>query len=85
MLELCSLPVPKSSPFRAPDTFFSQVHRFRVFCSCKVYICRSMFDQFKQAYYLSLNKLFDALTDQEVEQLVSLLEKLSLLDAANSC
>jgi hypothetical protein len=44
-----------------------------------------MFDQFKQAYYLSLNKLFDALTDQEVEQLVSLLEKLSLLDAANSC
>lgn len=45
----------------------------------------SRFDQVKQSYYLSLNKLFDALTDQEVEQLVSLLEKLSISDASNSC
>ncbi len=45
----------------------------------------SRFDQFKKSYYLSLNKLFDALTDKEVEQLVSLLEKLSISDASNSC
>ena len=45
----------------------------------------SRFDQFKQAYYLSLNTLFDALSDKEVEQFVSLLEKLSLSDASNSC
>ncbi len=45
----------------------------------------SRFDQVKQSYYLSLNKLFDALTDQEVEQLVSLLEKLSISDASNPC
>jgi DNA-binding MarR family transcriptional regulator len=45
----------------------------------------SRFDQVKKAYYLSLSKLFDALTDEEVEQLVSLLEKLSMSDAANSC
>ena len=45
----------------------------------------SRFDQFKKSYYLSLNRLFDALNDQEVEQLVSLLEKLSMSDASNSC
>jgi DNA-binding MarR family transcriptional regulator len=45
----------------------------------------SRFDQVKQSYYLSLNKLFDALTDQEVEQLVSLLEKLSISNASNPC
>jgi DNA-binding MarR family transcriptional regulator len=45
----------------------------------------SRFDQVKQSYYLSLNKLFDALTDHEVEQLVSLLEKLSIFDAPNPC
>jgi DNA-binding MarR family transcriptional regulator len=43
------------------------------------------FDQFKKSYYLSLNKLFDALNDQEVEQLVSLLEKLSRSDDSKSC
>jgi DNA-binding MarR family transcriptional regulator len=45
----------------------------------------SRFDQFKTSYYLSLNKLFDALTDKEVEQLVSLLEKLRISDASNTC
>jgi len=45
----------------------------------------SRFDQFKKSYYLSLNTLFDALNDQEVEQLVSLLEKLSRSDDAKSC
>ena len=45
----------------------------------------SRFDQVKQLYYLSLNKLFDTLTDQEVEQLVSLLEKLRISDASNAC
>jgi len=45
----------------------------------------SRFDQFKTSYYLSLNTLFDALTDQEVEQLVSLLEKLRISDASHSC
>jgi DNA-binding MarR family transcriptional regulator len=45
----------------------------------------SRFDQFKQSYYRSLNTLFDALSDKEVEQLVSLLEKLSIADASNSC
>src|SRR5215469_8042401 len=45
----------------------------------------SRFDQFKKAYYLSLNKLFDTLTDKEVEQLVLLLEKLSMSDDANAC
>lgn len=45
----------------------------------------SRFEQFKQSYYLSLNKLFDALNDKEVEQLASLLEKLSVSDDSNSC
>src|SRR5713101_7373767 len=41
--------------------------------------------RFEQFYYLSLNKLFDALNDKEVEQLASLLEKLSESDDSNSC
>src|SRR6266436_1582861 len=45
----------------------------------------SRFEQFKQSYYLSLNKLFDALNDKEVEQLASLLEKLSVSDDSTSC
>jgi DNA-binding MarR family transcriptional regulator len=45
----------------------------------------SRFEQFKKSYYNSLNKLFDALNDKEVEQLASLLEKLSVSDDSNSC
>src|SRR5258708_38292481 len=41
----------------------------------------SRFDQVKKAYYFSLNKLFDALTDKEGEQLVSIFVKRSMSDA----
>src|SRR5713226_1438055 len=57
----------------------------RLQCIRLTEFAESRFDQVKKAYYISLNKLFDALTDKEVEQLVSLLEKLSISDASNSC
>lgn len=72
--------VEKNLVRREEDARDRRVQRIRL-----TEFAESRFDQLKQAYYLSLNTLFDALTDQEVEQLVSLLEKLRLLDAANSC
>lgn len=72
--------VEKNLVRREEDARDRRVQRIRL-----TEFAASRFDQVKQAYYLSLNMLFDALTDQEVEQLVSLLEKLRLLDAANSC
>ena len=72
--------VEKNLVRREEDARDRRVQRIRL-----TEFAESRFDQVKQAYYLSLNTLFDALTDQEVEQLVSLLEKLRLLDAANSC
>jgi DNA-binding MarR family transcriptional regulator len=72
--------VEKNLVKREEDAHDRRVQRIRL-----TEFAESRFDQFKKSYYLSLNKLFDALTDKEVEQLVSLLEKLRLSDASNSC
>jgi DNA-binding MarR family transcriptional regulator len=72
--------VEKNLVKREEDARDRRVQRIRL-----TEFAQSRLDQFKTSYYLSLNKLFDALTDQEVEQLVSLLEKLRLADASNSC
>jgi DNA-binding MarR family transcriptional regulator len=42
-------------------------------------------DRFEKSYYTSLHQLFDRLTDNELQQLISLLEKLNASDAQNSC
>jgi DNA-binding MarR family transcriptional regulator len=57
----------------------------RLQCIRLTEFAESRFDQFKKSYYLSLNTLFDALNDEEVEQLVALLEKLSRSDDSKSC
>ena len=72
--------VEKNLVKREEDARDRRVQRIRL-----TEFAESRFDQFKTSYYLSLNKLFDVLTDQEVEQLVSLLEKLRISDASNSC
>jgi DNA-binding MarR family transcriptional regulator len=72
--------VEKNLVKREEDARDRRVQRIRL-----TEFAQSRFDQFKTSYYLSLNKLFDALTDKEVEQLVSLLEKLRISDASNSC
>jgi DNA-binding MarR family transcriptional regulator len=72
--------VEKNLVKREEDTRDRRLQRIRL-----TEFAESRFDQVRKAYYLSLNTLFDALTDQEVEQLVSLLEKLGRSENANSC
>jgi DNA-binding MarR family transcriptional regulator len=72
--------VEKNLVKREEDARDRRVQRIRL-----TEFAESRFDHFKTSYYLSLNTLFDALTDKEVEQLVSLLEKLRISDASNTC
>ena len=72
--------VEKNLVKREEDTRDRRLQRIRL-----TEFAESRFEQFKKSYYTSLNKLFDGLNDKEVEQLVSLLEKLRISDASNSC
>ena len=65
---------------REEDTIDRRLQRIRL-----TEFAKSRYEHFKKSYYLSLHKLFDGLNDKELEQLVSLLEKLNVAEDSDSC